>query len=224
MIERANQVLEQLPPGKVLDSVFNFPRASQLEISFRIKPISFTFTGPVEGLVLTYGIGNPPDFGLGQLQSEVLKLPQQFAGRAVYEKELATLKDNIVSLEAGVAAAISQRSNLVGVRELVEKDEPSNYSALFQARAAEQLAYAEVTEKEIQLSEARAALTQAELENNEGWTPLVTATITRDFDALRVKTQTTGTPQFTLEYTLVVSRPEDIGATYVSPANFGQGR
>jgi hypothetical protein len=225
MIERVTQTIHQEAPNALLARrVVNLPRASLLEISYRIKPINFTFTGQVEGLQLTFGIGNPPDFGLGQISTQTLKLPQQFAGPAVYEKELAALKLSIISLEVAASAAETVHIDLAQVRELTEHNEPGNTTAILEARAAELGAQAEADEAQARVDQAQNDLAQLELQKAEGWTPYVTAAITRSFDALRLDMLATGNAQFTLDYQLVVSRPEDTGPTYTQPFATAGGR
>ena len=112
------------------------------------------------------------------------------------------------------AVAKTSDGAVVGAaRKLVARD---GHEALsMQAVAAIDASIAQ-TEGNKKLAEA--ALAKLHLEAPEGWTPYVTSTFQRAYDALRVTLLCpTGSLTFTLEQTLVVARPEDIGPTYTQP-------
>jgi hypothetical protein len=219
MIERVTQQIPITTTGAPpYTHVFYFPRASVLEYQYRVKPANFTETAPVEGVELTFGIGSPPDFGLGPMQSNLLALPQQFAGIKPWEEAVSAANVQIANLGHQLEGESLQLSNLKGVQELVEKDEPGNFTALYNARAAVAAIDASIAQTEGNKKLAEAALAKLHLEAPEGWTPYVTSTFQRAYDALRVTLLCpTGSLTFTLEQTLVVARPEDIGPTYTQP-------
>jgi hypothetical protein len=240
MIERVNQTISVTKDN--FSRAFNFPRGSTLALTYRVKPVNFEdTTGEVSGVELTFGIGNPPDFGLGNTQTETLALPGQSAGPipfnaqlTAYAEQLTILNEQIVLFNAQIALLAASFPNLGGLFKLQEKafleggGESAGYIEADNAYNAG-LAEVKTIESEIKSAEGQIKATRAQITGIErerkhfesdfgaGWTPPVTASYSRAFDALRITILASDTAQFTLEYTLEVFRPEDLGPTYTQP-------
>jgi hypothetical protein len=205
MIERVNQTIEMSSGlfGFNVRREFNFPRASLLEYQYRLQPLNggehtSEYTA---GITLLLGNGNPPDWGLGNQQSEFLPLPPQLVGLKRFEEERSALK-------AAIAAVKAQATRVQSAAELAGKTselEGQILSAQAEGLRAEQAA------KEAELARLESAKPTL-------WSPSVSGSFPRAFDALRIRIELPEIvpekvyPWFLLEHTFVVSRPEDQGA------------
>lgn len=220
MPERANETIK-VAHGEGGGPIYVeeiFPKCSLLEISFRIRPLeNSAITEIAEELRVAFGEGVPPDFGLGNTNVQVLHIPAQLAGLKPWETELADNQAKLTAMKVGLEAEITQRSNLVGILELVEENEPGNYTALFNARAGVAAIEGAIADTEVAIKEQEALIIRIEREKPSGWSDFVNGSFDRVYDAVRIELallKPRGTLAFELEYTLIVSRPEDIGPTY----------
>lgn len=248
MIERTTRTLrlEQKAGGTAepfAAVTYNFPGACLLEVTYRIRPLSFQQAAEaLEGIKLTFGLGNPPDFGLGNLQSETMRLPRQIAGLLAWETaeentehDLKTAETKKTNLEATLAQLKGQLTELraaVITAEANYKAEPTLtlFQALQEAKGAIFAQEATVSTCESEISEASSAITDAvyalgkvRSEKPDGWTQPVTQSCSRTFNAVRIELQpgpAGETLTFDYEETLVAYRPQDLGTT---PVTIGGG-
>jgi hypothetical protein len=246
MIERTNQKQKLVngPNGVFLHPrEFNFPRASLLEYTFRFLARGGyeTTTDLVSGVRLTFGVGNPPDYGLGSTQTQTIAMPTYKLPFTEWEQDKQVIEAEIVQAEA-------ERTNA----ETLLGTEGTSGSGLLQIYAIAETVYIKASEAEKQttaataLVEARNAVANqrdlistlnaaviklsdalSRLPEPTGWTDPVTASFSRAFDALRIEVLA-GEQEIsggTLEWedTIEISRPEDIGPTYTAPITTAQG-
>lgn len=78
MIENAtiNRLNLEVAPGDEVEleqQTYNFPSTSQAELTVRVKHNAHSTIHITTQLLLTFGIGNPPDFGLGTSNQQTLQ-------------------------------------------------------------------------------------------------------------------------------------------------------
>jgi hypothetical protein len=231
MIERVNQTIEVTKP---LSFSYNFARGSLLEYSYRIKPILsgiigvFNVQAYLDGMQITFGVGSPPDFGLGTTQTQTLLLPPQIAPQWSYELELASLSQKISAAKAKIVATEEKITLASGQAFWLKLQVEKAVGESTEERALRQ--QLEAAEKEKLFLEGEVATIKREIANIEfekfiteggqpsGWVPSVSGSFPRVFDALRFSMLgTTSGLRFIFEHTIEVARPEDIGPTYTTP-------
>lgn len=115
MIERVNPPASRFTMSlqPIAGKTFYFPRASTLSFSYRIKPDTKPLNHQLHFQVeLQFGVGNPPDFGLGAEQRDVLVLPPQIAPAEAFEQQVVAAEDDLKVAEAEVTAAEGEKKML----------------------------------------------------------------------------------------------------------------
>jgi hypothetical protein len=239
MIERVTQTREfQASKYVPVYLTFNFPRASLLEYEFRVKPQELK-PNPEDctaGLQFAFGVGNPPDFGLGSDQTVIARLPATIVPISQWEGKLHAAENELAAAEAqlkadetalgtpglGGAGLLQQLAFAAEAyaKGSVEERLTNLGKAVSEAQAAVAAQEATIGLAKGTISTIKAAIAQLHVEQPTGWTPLVMGSYARSFNAVRalvLPPRTLFNVTFTLELTLSISRPEDTGPTYTQP-------
>ena len=199
MIEHVNRTRPVLSePGfreENLEWEYNFPRAALLEISYRARrqiENQYLTEEWITGLQITFGSGNPPDFGYGNLQSTLLRMPNQEIQTQPREQEVqraeSVLKNaeaqvpvgeaNVTAAKAQLAALEAQEANAKTGAETAQaiynaEATPANKLSLveasgtfFQAEAATAQQHNTIKQAEAELASLKAAVAQAQHAEN----------------------------------------------------------
>ncbi len=247
MIERFSQTFKiewagepPLEPGPPALPVFYFPRAALLEYSFRIQVTSSAQNTAdwCSGVRLGFGIGNPPQFGFGDNQGTTfVPLPAQPVGRQAWgteviaiEREIEILKQQLATMKAKAPVQAAQEKFVSEAAAAAGLTTPEGLSFLAQREAIRLEIHAnegevKTTELSISKAESRKGLLFAEEPTN--WSPLVTVSLSRSFDALIIAPQPPLASQFpnevaepfSFEHTIEVSRAQDLGPTPTVPSD-----
>lgn len=236
MIERVERTRHLETPAECSWS-YNFAGASQLEISYRMFGQPLENEDAIQTLKLTFGIGSPPDFGQGELQSMILQVPPEWRSLAfryssnrellLHEKEAA---EHAITVLKEQEKYLNERvESLTKAFALTEKGSIAQYeaAAAIQAANVEQVALeGQIKAAESEVTKIGTQLTLQGLEKPEGWDgehgwspwtgPII---VQRSFDAVRFTAINGGGPltSYTqLEERLVAYRPGDIGPTPVT--------
>jgi hypothetical protein len=222
----------------------NVPRTSQLTFSYRLKipPELEPANYAIAGIELEFGHGNPPLFD----GTSLIPLPASPSAIRVHERALATAVQEtgdanaaLTAANNAVTAAKAKVTTLINqifwLKLAVEKMPPESIEER-QAHGQLNLLENEKTAAEQEVKTLEGVVTLAvtalhyyeskeqtiQAEKPDPWTPLVTATLSRNFDALRFAlTLAKGIPRnplavktglnCELEYTIEVARAEDLG-------------
>jgi hypothetical protein len=222
MIEHVNTTRELFigsakEEAKRLHSWFYyFPGAVLLDITYRIRASQPQGEIPdrterlFTALQLTFGNGNPPDFGTGSLQTVLLKQPPEISPLRRYEVEQiaatfsiavakatkTTLEDKIGGLETQHARATeAQTIAETTYTEIKAKGEPvathEAERAMIEARQTAQALEGQIKEARAELTGVNESVNAAEfaladLIAPSPWFAPVTGSFQRNFDALRL--------------------------------------
>lgn len=215
MIERVNQTIKVSTSSPPKPFRFNFPRASLLEYTFRILPhfSSFSTThSMLLGVELGFGIGNPPDFGTGSINSHTVAMPEQRGPLETWEKKLEAARVHLGVGGPGGSGLLEVLAFAVTAYENASEEERQHTAgvALVEAQSA--------------VKDQEQVIGEIEAEEPSGWTPPVSVSLARSFDALTINLLTIASANtFEFEHTVEISRPEDVGPTYTRPLQGNEG-
>jgi hypothetical protein len=230
MIERVNHTRRISTTAEPAPKwTYNFAGACLLEASFRVQLVDqlvpVYITDAITAMKLTFATGNPPDFGLGNLQTEIMSIPNVLPPLPAWEAK----REEAEAALSAIAAQLAGLKTQVAQAELIVKEaevERATARSIAEASSALYAARNAVLAAEAEKRKAETAIENVQNEKPSPWIGPINASFSRTFNAVRFEPQVIPLDRFEEEYVIeleeniTVYRPQDLGTT---PVTIGGG-